>query len=276
MMQERNAVASVVNQSPGVAACAESGKEEKWSALVVRKSGDMHIPIEYIVLAAVASFLFIVLLCLLCYLCCHGPRDVNKTAEEGDGIVAVGYVPSHEASNSVYLVADKKEREASPTELVDAGFTQTQLVDQDVVREATKTELVAAGFTKSQLQEANVMPKPKKSKKVGSQKPLKAFDSSAGEEDDVRKKTKGKKRLADEDEGPRSVRKKRSSDTEQVKEFFAEPRRTRSGPVVRRKSSSGENVAGKRTRVRDSKEQVMERAAKSPASKEVNMTTLFG
>ena len=255
----------------------------------------MHLPVEYIILASVAAFLLIALVCLICYLFCRrSPGGVSKTADEPDGVAVVGYVPAHIPDASVYVIPDmrpQKGREASPTELVAAGFTATQLIDENVAREATKTELLATGFTKSQLQAADIIPKEKKSEKRSkgekAKKPLK-FDSRA--DDGGRARGRGRKRSAGEDdeddeEVDRTVRKKRSApdlyeQTDQKKEQVR-PGKADSFPAVRRRRKSSDEKV--RTVVRDSKEQIRSadknRAAKSPAknNNEIdNMTHFFG
>lgn len=51
-----------------------------------------------------------------------------------------------------------EEREATPSQLLNLGYTETQLIEAGVAKKATKEQLLDAGYTKSQLREANIYP----------------------------------------------------------------------------------------------------------------------
>lgn len=247
----------------------------------------MHVPIEYIILAAVAAILLIVLICLLCYLFCCRSGGLSRTAEEPD-ITAVAYVPAKIEDASVYVTVPEqipdRRREATPTELHMIGYTPTQLLENEVVREATKTELLKAGYTPQQLEQADIIPKQKSVEKkqkaprsVFSAKPLK-FDSRAEEDDGQMVRGKGKKRPAINVDEERTDRKKRSPPPGRFDAMFANSdpkpemmkhRRTSSGTADRRRTVSDEKVGNRRTVIRDSKEKI----AAKPLG--MDLTTLF-
>lgn len=237
-------------------------KERFFGRPSVRLSLDVRTMIhtEYIVLAAIAAILILVLILLLCMLCCHRQAQTHEETEIG---TKVEYVPDRIMNASVYVTPgqrEEKEKEATATVLMDAGYTGTQLLEHGVAREATKTELLETGFTKSQLRDAKILPKEKKRKKPVAKeqlsgfksKPLKAFDTSVIEDDEPVRRTKTKKRPADpeEEEAEVTVRKKKSPAN---KYDFDEPVDAVQ-PPLRQAEDRGRRKS--RTAISDSKERI--------------------
>ena len=221
---------------------------EGLEAAGIRFSGHkMDLPIEYIVLSAVAAVLLVVLVFLLCYLFCRRSGVAQPEPEQTE-IAGPKYVDEKKDA-SVYgksgvKVTPRRTKvvvEATPTQLLDAGYTPTQLLDNDLAREATPDELRNAGYTPSQLQDAGIEKKPKTPQyKSGTKKgdfrskPLK-FDSQRSDpDDDPGRKNRPTKRRQEWDDDP--LPKRRSP---------ADRRRssTGSGSDRRRRQESGRRSA---------------------------------
>lgn len=243
----------------------------------------MHVPTEYIALAAVAAFLLIVLLILICCLCCRR----SKVTGEPDGKVAIGFADERILiDNNPATDVATDGRVATPTELHAAGYSPTQLLDMHLVREATKSDLLEKGYTKSQLQTAGILPKRKKQKSLPASfksKPLKPFKSEMDE-------SRGKKRRANEDddqdvtrEPDRSKKKQPAAnlfddlfneETKTVKQ--SPPQRTVSAPIRRKKSTPDKIVTSKKREVvRDSNEDIAAVRKSPPKPDTMNQTAFF-
>lgn len=221
----------------------------------------MDLPLEYVILSAVAAVLLVVLICLLCYLFCRRSSntpepEAEKTEPQGPKYVEEKKNASIYDPKSVTKVTPKRTKvEATPTQLLDAGYTPTQLLDNDIAREATPNELRDAGYTPSQLQDAGIE-KPKKQQKSSAKKdfrskPLK-FDSQRSDPDNDRR-GRPTKRRQDWDDDP--VPKRRSP---------ADRRRSNS-PSDRRRQESG-----RRSAVNDSDDR-----RKTSKDKDGGLTQLF-
>lgn len=266
------------------AARSVSQKREKRSLVRVMAG---QIPLEYIVLAAIAAILILVLILLLCMLCCQRPAHTQDETETG---TRVEYVPDRIPNASVYVTpaqTEEKGQEATATVLMDAGYTGTQLLEHGLVREATKTELLDTGYTKSQLRDANILPaekqkrkklapKPQASVSGFKSKPLK-FESQVDADDEPVRRTKTKKRAAEvEDEDAEVTVRKKKSPSGQYDQFF-ERERILSVPVAKAVPvRQPENRRKMRSRISDSKERIPVREKKrSDSEQRFNLTTLF-
>lgn len=254
----------------------------------------MDIPVEFIILAAVAVVLILLLMIMLCFVCCRRSQGATEETEM-DGM-GVAYVPVKEREASVYITPDEEKednREASPTVLMDAGYTGTQLVEQGLVREATKTELLDTGFTKSQLRAAEILPEKKEPKKQTTskdkkadykKKPLKPFDSNADED----RRTKGKKRAADSDDeaeqdaAVRTKRNRKKTPVDSLADIFPPAERVKSPAVekrqVVRQKSEEKKKSNARITIKDSNEKIPDRQKKESGKDpgfHPNLTTLF-
>ena len=220
----------------------------------------------------------------------------------------VEFVPDNNTSdasidvpNVPFVAAKGEAREATPTVLMDAGFTGTQLIENKVAREATKTQLLEGGYTVSQLQDAGILPPSKQirkairkqeTKKPGfKSKPLK-FDSKASSQEVIvrraRKPTvKEKDVVADADHRKRSPPEATGMFEDEAAKADKPPARKRTRVPSedlsakrqgreRDSPAPDESPVKKRTMIKDSTEDVRPSPQKNgPTAKPLDLTTLL-
>jgi hypothetical protein len=138
---------------------------------------DLPLPLHFLIFIGVGILLILgLLLCLCCILMFSGKKGKKmkkkrKSENNNDNNIenlcpsgqALKVSPKINSNNSVSQIISPEPSiygvEAGITTLLNAGFTESQLVDQGVADEATKTQLYDAGYTTTQLVKAGVVSK---------------------------------------------------------------------------------------------------------------------
>ena len=169
------------------------------------------IPLEYIVLTVAFTVCFLVLSCMLLCLCIYLSRAPDK--EQGK---RAGFVTERPTDASTLIVDDADGKAATPAVLRTGGYSDTQLLDNDIAKQSTTTQLIGCGYTVSQLQQADLLPPSTRrvDRRDSDRRLLAAFKSrvprSRRRSSTEETSAAAKKRRASREEEDEQVRRKRS------------------------------------------------------------------